>query len=353
MGKRALARLPLQALVQLAVPLLKRAEQESPRAGPGRPPVIPDWVLGAFIMVAVLKLKKSKSAQYRFLCEHRDLLAEWLGVDEFPGRTTYFERYRRAHQLFEVAIRLQGEQAIHAGITDARCVAVDKSVVSACGSLWHQRQRRQGVCPPGVDRESTWTYSDYHGWIQGYGYEVVLTASHRGICFPLLASVDQAHVREHRTFEPKIGQLPAQTCFVLLDMGYDSNALAEAVEWNSAGRRTGRFYLCPPAPPKRTSSRVWRTTRDRTLHRCRREVRRSRFKQTRFHRLYARRGKTIEPFNDHFKRLFDMHDHVWHRGLDNTRTQILAGIYCYQLLVRLNLQHGKQDRRIKTLLDRL
>lgn len=353
MGKRALARLPLQALVELAVPLLQRAERESPRRGPGRPPVIADWMVGTLIMVAVLKQKKSKSAQYAFLREHRTTFTQWLGVDRFPGRTTYFERYRRAHGLFEAAVRLQGERAIRDGTIDARCVAVDKSLLSARGPLWHQRQRRAGIYPRGVDRESTWTYSEYHGWIQGYGYEVVIAASHRGVCFPLLASVDQAHVREHRTFAPKIAKLPTQTRYVLLDTGYDSNALAEALEWNPAGRRTGRFYLCPPAAPKRASSQVWRDSHQRLLHRRRREARRSRLKQHKFRRLYARRGKTIEPFNDHFKRLFEIHDQVWHRGLDNNRTQLLAGIFCYQLLVRLNLSQGNHHRRIKTLLDRM
>jgi Transposase DDE domain len=353
MGKRSLARLPLQALVELAVPLLQRAARELPRRGAGRPPVIPDWVLGTLIMVAVLKQKKSKSAQYAYLLEHRTLLLGWMGADVFPGRSTYFERYRQAHRLFETAIRVQGQQALREGVVDARCVAADKSVLSARGPLWHQRQRRQGFCPRGVDRDSTWTYSEYHGWIQGYGYEVVITASHRGVNFPLLASVDQAHVREHRTFEPKIAQLPWQTRFILLDMGYDSNALAEAVEWDSAGRRTGRFYLCPPAPAKRSSSRAWRTTRERLFHRNRREARRSRLKQVRFRRLYVRRGKTIEPFNDHFKGLFELHDQVWHRSLDNNRTQVLAAIFCYQLLVRRNLLQGHHHRRIKNLLNTL
>lgn len=353
MGKRAFARLPLQALVEMAVPLLMRAERETRRCGPGRPPVIPDWVLGTLIMVAVLKLKKSKSAQYAFLCEHRTMLLGWMGSNVFPGRTTYFERYRQAYRLFETAIRLHGQQAIRDGIIDARCVAVDKSVLSARGPLWHQRQRRRGIYPRGVDRDSTWTYSEYHGWIQGYGYEVVITASHRGISFPLLASVDQAHLREHRTFQPKIPKLPPQTRFILLDMGYDSNALAEAVEWDSAGRRTRRFYLCPPAAPKRSSSRQWRVTHERLLHRRLRETRRSRLKQHRFRRLYARRGKTVEPFNDHFKSLFEIHDRVWHRGLDNNRTQLLAGIFCYQLLVRHNLCLGQHHRRVKHLLDRL
>src|SRR4029077_4467898 len=95
MGKRALACLPLQALVEMAIPLLQEAERECPRTGPGRPPDIPDWVLGTLIMVAVLKQKKSKSAQFEFLHEHRAELLEWIGKDHFPGRSTYYDRYRR------------------------------------------------------------------------------------------------------------------------------------------------------------------------------------------------------------------------------------------------------------------
>ena len=353
MGKRAYARLSLQALVEMAIPLLQHAERQCPRTGPGRRPVIPDWVLGTLIMVAVLKRKKTKSAQYAFLNEHRVALLDWIGVDHFPGRSTYFDRYRRGDRLFQAAVRLQGEQAVKECVADATCVAADKSLLTARGPLWHRRQRRAGIYPRGVDRDSTWTYSEYHGWIQGYGYEVVATASYRGICFPLLASVNQAHVREHRTFEPKIPELHKKTKFVLLDTGYDSNALAEAVEWTPEGRRTGRFYLCPPAQPKRQASHTWRATRERQFHHRLREARRARFKCRRFRRIYARRGKTVEPFNDRFKGLFELHDQVWHRGLDNNRTQLLAGIFCYQLLVRYNFRQGRRNCRIKTLLDRL
>lgn len=120
MGKRATAGARLASLVKMAVPLCQRAKREYPRKGPGRKPDIPDWVLAALIMVAALKRKKSKSAQYRFLVEHRQELKELLGTVRFPARSTYFDRYRRAHGLFACAINLQGEQAIAEGIVDAK-----------------------------------------------------------------------------------------------------------------------------------------------------------------------------------------------------------------------------------------
>src|SRR5436309_13860926 len=108
MGRRARAGTILAELTKLAVPLLKAAERESPRTGPGDKPVIPDWLMAGLIMIALLKRKKTKSAQYRFLHEHRAAVAEWLGDDRFPSRATYFRRYRRAHRLSRAAIKLQG-----------------------------------------------------------------------------------------------------------------------------------------------------------------------------------------------------------------------------------------------------
>src|SRR5215813_5966043 len=108
MGKRASAGTCLASLVKMAIPLCQRAERACPRTGPGRKPEIPDWVMAVLIMVAILKRKKSKSAQYRFLKEHRSELKAWLGTKKFPARSTYFDRYRRTHHLFEYAIQVQG-----------------------------------------------------------------------------------------------------------------------------------------------------------------------------------------------------------------------------------------------------
>ena len=66
------------------------------------------------------------------------------------------------------------------GIADPNTAAVDKSLLEARGPKWHKKDRQAGRIPKGlhgVDVESTWGYSDYHGWVQGYSYEVVVTAT--------------------------------------------------------------------------------------------------------------------------------------------------------------------------------
>jgi hypothetical protein len=355
MGWRASRRASLIELVEMAKPLLRRAELDCPRTGRGRRPTIPDWVLGALIMVAVLKRRKTKSGQYRFLEQHRELLKRALGVSVFPARSTYFDRYQRAHHLFRAAVRLQGRQAIREGLIDATCVAADKSLISACGPVWHKKQRQRGVVPRGVDREGTWSYSEHHGWVYGYGFEVVVTAAKNGVVFPLLADVETASVREMRTFLAKIPDLPPQTKHVLVDSGYDSNDIGEAIEWTSDGKRTGRRCLCrqvKPSPSRKARTK-WRETHRRQQRRQRREARRKYLETAAAKRLYRRRGKTVEPFHHWFKHLFQIEDHVWHRGLDNNRTHLLTAVFCYQLLLRHNHRRKLPHGQIQWILDGL
>jgi len=351
MGWRAGKRASLVELLEMARPLLQRAERDCPRTGRGRRPTIPDWVLGALIMVAVLKRRKTKSAQYRFLEQHRELLQRALGVELFPARSTYFDRYRRAHHLFRAAVRLQGRKAIREGLADAAAVAADKSLVAARGPVWHQRQRQQGIVPRGVDRHASWSYSEHHSWVYGYGFEVVVTAAKKGLVFPLLAGVETASVREMKTFPEMIPELPEETEQVLLDSGYDSNDIGEAIEWTSDGKRTGRRLLCRQVKPRCPTQTKHRETRRRRQRRERRDARRRYFETAAAKRLYRRRGKTVEPFNQWFKHLFQLDDGAWHQGLDNNRTQMLAAAFCYQLLLRHNHRRNLHHGQIQWVLD--
>lgn len=70
-------------------------------------------------------------------------------------------------------------------------------------------------------------------------------------------------------------------------------------------------------------------------------------------RLYSRRKKTVEPFNQWFKSQFELDLKVWHRGLENNRTQILASMFTYQLLVRFNHRCGRPNGRVRWIMDAL
>lgn len=356
MGKRAKGGTLLSELVRMAVLFCKQAERNHPRTGRGRKPEHPDWLLAVLIMVAVLKRKKSKSAQYRFINEHRQDLMQLLGVDALPARSTYFERYHRAHELFTHAIKLQGEKAIAEGIADPQCVAVDKSLVAARGPLWHKKDRQKNRIPQklrGVDRDSTWGCSKHDGWVQGYSFEVVVSATKYSTVFPLLASASTACEKETTSFRDKVEHLPEETGCVLADSGYDSNRLGEQIEWHDGRRRTGRRFLCPENPrgSKPENKSAAKPPRDES-HR-RRQQRRKFYKSSRGRRLYAQRGQTVEPFNEWFKSMFELENRVWHRGLQNNQTQLLAAIFSYQLLVRYNHRKGNKNGQIRWIMDAL
>jgi hypothetical protein len=357
MGKRAKADACLEDLIEMAVPLLQKAERQCPRTGPGAKPEIPDWLIGTLIMVAVLNRKKSKAAQLRFFTSsaNRARLAVALNHSDLPSRSTWYRRYRRAHRLFQTAIRLQGEQAIVERVADPRHVAGDKSLIEAQGPPWHKRDRERGKIPSGVDQDGTWGYSEHDDWVHGFSYEVVVSATKGTVVFPLLASVDTASASEVRTFPDKIPQLPAATETVSLDSGYDANVLGERVEWDEHARRTGRRMLCPENPRHRGRKKRIPGGADasRAHSRRLRRQRKAFFESPRGRSLYSRRKKTVEPFNQWFKSLFELDQKIWHRGLENNRTQILACMFAYQLLVRFNHRCGRKNGRVRWIMDAL
>ena len=355
MSRRAKDGASLEQLVKLAIPRCQEAERGCPRTGPGRKPEIPDWVLAVMIVAGVLMRKKTKSAQYQWWCQHQAEFARWMPGQRLPARSTFFDRYRRAERLYAVAVRQQGNHAIERGWVDASCVATDKSLIAGQGRRWSAHQRRRNSVPRGVDRDTTWGYSSHDGWVQGYSFEAVVSAGKKGPVWPLLASVDTASHSEQRSFPEKVSQLPQCTRHVLADAGYDSNALAEQIEWDDRGRRTGRRFVCPEVPRPNVGRRrlVGRENLARQEHRRLRDARRAYFKSPEGHRLYARRKTRAEPFNAQFKRLFELHDRVWHWSLPNNRTMIMAAMLAFQLLLTYNHLRGKRQAHLQRILDGL
>jgi hypothetical protein len=347
---------PLRHLIRLAIPICRLAEPLMPPRRPGRPVDFPEWAIAVMILVAVAKRLTSKSAQFRYLRAHADALAGRLGLGRFPARSTYFERYRAANVLLSEAVAAHARHAAERGHVAARCAAADKTLIAAAGPVWHKAQRARGERPRGVDAEASWSRSAHDGWVYGYGAEVVVSAPRSGVTWPLAGSLDPAHVREPRTLPAKLPRLPGPTRYVLADMGYDSNDLGEAVEHDARGRRTGRRLVGPQQARHNRyggRKRAWRQTRRRALRRAHRGERR-RFYETGFGRsLYRRRGKTVEPFFGHFEDLFGLDERAWHAGLSNNRTQLLAALVLYQILLVYNRIKGRRNAEVKWILDLL
>ena len=246
MPGRATVGASLEQLLELAIPLLRDAQHQFPRTGPGRKPEFEDWQIAAMILAGVMKMRKSKSSQYRLAAANSKLLGRLLGIGRLPCRSVFFDRYKRCWPLVRQAIVLQGRVALREHVTDATTVAADKSVAAARGPVWHHRDRRRGVVPKGahgLDREADWGYSQYHDWTWGYGIELVVTAPPKrsgNAAFPLLASVDVASLNEQVAFAAKIPLLPASTRYVALDKGYDSDGVADAIEMHPPRSADGR-----------------------------------------------------------------------------------------------------------------
>ena len=340
--------------VQLAKRVCQQVEADHPRSGPGRKPVVPEWVIATLIVVSVAARRQSKSAQFRFSRSHAEELKS-LGVWPLPGRSAFFDRYRRAGRLLQAAIAREGKLAVHHGWADVETVAADKSLIAAKGPPAHRRNGRP-CRVRGADPEAGWGKNEHDGWVYGYGYEVVVSAGKQGPIWPLLASVEPGNCNETRMIREKLPQLPRRTKAILADRGYDADDLTEMIEWKTDGSRTGRRFVCPLIErfnARRTPKKVWRRTRQRQTRREHRQARAAYWSSRAGQRLYARRRITAEPFNAWFKDRCQLQQNVWHRGLNNNRTQILAAIFSYQLVLHINRLLRRAGGGIAWLIDAL
>jgi hypothetical protein len=83
------------------------------------------------------------------------------------------------------------------------------------------------------------------------------------------------------------------------------------------------------------------------------ELRRAKYSETPIARLLSSTSKSVEPFNQWLKNPLQLNDQVWRRGLHSNRTQLLATIFCYPLLLRHNHRRKLKHAKIQRALDRL
>jgi len=207
-------------------------------------------------------------------------------------------------------------------VETGRAVALDSSPMKAKGGVWHKKDREKGYVPhSSIDTQAHWGKSDYHGWY--YGWQLHLAVTVASLWIPLAARLTPANVYDGNEAIALLEEVSLEARFVLGDNHYKTpEILAYCQVNNRLLVASGRG----PYPHDDSGVKV-------------RQI---------FHLL---RSKSIEPFNQLLKCVFDWHDHLPVKGLPRTSLVVLAAVLLYQLILLYQHKHGLDvGRGIKPLL---
>jgi hypothetical protein len=316
-------------LVQL-VRLVERIPAPAPtRSRPGRPAVYSDGLFLKALTVMIVRrihrvgellaVLEEPTPEMRSL---RELLTEH---GRFPSRRTFERRLRCLPETLPARIGVLGRDLVgrlKPWAKTGRAVALDSTVLFARGGVWHKKDKEAGIVPhSSIDTQAGWTKSGWHGW--AYGWKLHLATTVGSVCIPLAARLTPANVSDNRVALSLVEQLPEEARFVLGDTHYN----APEVRAGCLGR--GKFLVASKRGPyPHTDPGV--------------EVRRI------FHRL---RHTSIENFNEHFKAIFECHQAVPTKGLNDTARFALGAVFVYQLaLVHRHQRDSVTNRGLKAFL---
>jgi hypothetical protein len=193
-------------------------------------------------------------------------------------------------------------------VKSACAAAIDSTVLTARGGVWHKKDREKGVVPhTSIDTEAHWTKSGWHGWVYGWKLHVVVTAA-SDVWLPLAADLTAANVADNEHAPALIEALPPGLHFLLGDQHYHDEALTYLCDQHNCCLVTSFTGKNNPYPHHDDGVEV-------------RKV------------LHKTRSIAIENFNEHFKVIFDAHGAVPTKGLTATRRFVLSAVFVYQLAI--------------------
>lgn len=202
------------------------------KAKRGHPYYYSELVMLRIFLLMALKRIKEFAALYRYLQAHADTRAA-CGLEQMPDESTLRKRIKKLRPLVRRQIRAWARELIKVGVCSAEVVAVDKKMIASQGPLWHQADRQQNIMPErlrGVDRDSSWSYSHYRGWVQGYGSHIAVTATPGQPIAPIWSDFTKNNLPEAKIACQLGGLLPGEVKKVLGDTHYDDPELRDEVE---------------------------------------------------------------------------------------------------------------------------
>jgi hypothetical protein len=322
---------PGEALLVTLVKLVDRIPLPPPPAQRrrGHPPEYTERLIVKALVIMIIRRLYSAYSLLAFLdqetaltCALRPLLIE---QGRFPSRRTWERRLARLPQTLPSLIGCLGAYLLaqlNPFAHEGRAAAIDSTALRAKGGVWHKKDREAGVVPHStIDTEAHWGKSGYHGWWYGWKLHLVCTAT--ALWIPLAARLTAANEADNVIAPGLIQDLPAEVRYILADTVYNEPAVRQACEAEE------RFLIATQRDP-------YPHTDDGA------PVRQL------FHRL---RSRSIEPFNNLFKNVFEWGGQVPVKGGRRVQLVVLGAVLLYQLVLLYQFEHNLPlGKRIKPLL---
>jgi hypothetical protein len=172
-------------------------------------------------------------------------------------------------------------------------------MIKARGPVWHQKQKKQGLIPPGLtglDKEATWSYSHADGWVYGHG-SFCLVSHHTPVLGLFQWMPNSAH--EAKRLQTEIVEFTGLVKKVCMDSKADDQQLYQKL------KRDHRMQLL--TTPRRGMDKT--PARQQMIQQMQSKHNR---------KIYRQRLTTVEPMQGLVKELFDL-ETCWRRGAANNR----------------------------------
>ncbi len=281
----------------------------------------PDFSPLSFLLLAVVAVVTktfSDSELHRFLEKDRQLQMV-LGFSRVPHRTQIMRRIKSLVPDAEEQISLFGKQILaelSMTTTNSEVSAVDGRMYQALGPKWHKKHRLIGVIPEGlrnVDRESSWSTSNYRGWVQGY--RIVLQTLVFPAPVPLFAVWRDNSSNEAKIALAELEKRRLQVTDVML-----GDATFGKADFVPEYEKAGGYLLTPNQLPGQ--NRTWKND------------------------LYDYRRETIELLFQRIIQAFDVKQCPV-KGKSKNGAFILASVWTYQICWLNNFKAGKNPADVK------
>ena len=315
------------SLLVMLVKLVDRLPPPPPtKRGRGRPKTYTDRLFLKALVVMIVKhlhtVNELRSVLEQPTPEMQRLRQEFMVEGQFPTRRTWERRLKTLPPHLSAQIAALGGYLIEIlkpWAEGGPAAAIDSTVLSARGGVWHKKDREAGVVPhSSIDTEAHWTKSGWHGWVYGWKLHLVVTVG--TVWIPIAAELTSANQADNEWAKRIFEQLNGAVRYLLGDTHYNDPELRQLCA------ASGRVLIATQTA----------TSRKKAKDDQGREVRKM------FHQL---RSHSIENFNEQFKSIFDGHGAVPTKGLAQTGLWALGAVLVYQLGLLYRHQAGLEPRR--------